>query len=141
MLVVLTDRRLLIGQAKQGLRSKAGLRRVLGEVPLDRIQAIEPTKVGKDRWSPRSFNRLGLICLALLLVLTRGSDAVDRSWSLLESMPVWLPSLILNGLLTVVCLVGFFAFIAGALLEYLEGCFVVEANLSNGKSISVGVVR
>ena len=135
MLVVLTDRRLLIGQAKGGLRSKCGLRRVLGEVPLDRIEGIEPTKVGRETWSPRSFNRLGLVCLALLWLLAQGQEAVDHDWSLLESTPVWLPNLVLNGLLAVVCLVGFFAFVAGAMGEYLEGCFVVEVNLSNGKSI------
>ena len=135
MLVVLTDRRLLIGQAKRGLRRESGLRRVLGEVPLDHIERIEPTKVGKGSRSVKSYNRLGLVCLGLLWVLTQGADAVDNDSSLLENTPAWLPTLVLDGLFTLVCLVGLFAFIAGAVGKYVEECFVVEANLSNGKSI------
>ena len=125
MLVVLTDRRLLIGQAKRGLRRESGLRRVLGEVPLAHIEGIELTKVGNERRSPPSYNRLGLVCLPLLWVLAEGADAVDDGWS----------TLVLNSLFAVVFIVAFLAFIAGAIGEYLEECFVVEADLSNGKSI------
>ena len=92
---------------------------------MDRIEAIEPTKVAKENRSPRSYNRLGFVCVALLWVLAQGADALDHGW----------PSIVLGGFVAVVCLVGYFAFVAGAVGEYLQKCFVVEARLSNGKSI------
>jgi hypothetical protein len=89
MLVVLTDRRLRVGQVKRGLRSERGLRRVLGEVPLDRIVGIEPTKVSKDVRSAKSYNWLALVCVALVWISGQGADAV-----------VWLPDFVLNIFMT-----------------------------------------
>lgn len=135
MLVVLTDRRLLLGQAKQGLRCERGLRRVLGEVSLDRIVGIEPTKVVKGGPITKSCYRLALVCLALIWVIAQAGEAVDRDWSLLENTPVWLPDLVVNVLGTILCLIGFMAFVVGTIDEYMGKCFVVEVELSNGKSI------
>ena len=121
MLVVLTDRRLLVGQAKRTLRSKSGLRRVLGEVSLDRIEAIEPAKVGNGRRSARWYKRLALGCVALLVALAP-----------LENT---LPNLVFDVFLSVICLLAFGAFVVGMVAEFVEQSFVVEVSLSNGKSI------
>jgi hypothetical protein len=134
VLVVLTDCRLLICQEKRSLRKGRGLRRVLGEVPLDRTEGIEPTKVAKENRSPRSSNRLGFVCLVLLCVLA-GLDTVGHDSSLLENTPVSLPKVVLNGLVAVVCLVAYGSFVIGAIGNYLQKCVVVEVSLSNGKSI------
>jgi hypothetical protein len=125
LLVVMTDRRLLIGQSKRGLRSGGGLQRVLGEVPLDRIVGIEPRKVGRDGPSARWYNRLGFLCMAALWVLARPADAVKEGWT----------DLVLDVLVGVVILVGWFAFMAWAIVDYAAKSFVVETKLSGGKSI------
>ena len=135
MLVVLTGRRLLFGQAKQGLRCQRGLRRVVGEVPLERIVGIEPTKVVKDGPITRSCYGLALVCLALIWVIAQAGEAVNRDWSLLENTPVWLPELVVNVLGTILCLVGFLAYVVGTIDEHMRKCFVVEVSLSTGKSV------
>ncbi len=120
MLVVLTDRRLLVGHAKRTSRCKIDLRRVLGEIPLDRIEGIEPRridKVGRRVWP---YVLLALVSMALLFVL------FDLEHTL--PSPVWW------GLIIAVGLVGQGAAYGTVRGDHVES-LVVDVNLSSGKSI------
>ena len=139
MLVAVTDRRLLVGQANQGLQCERGLRRLLGEVSLDRIVAIERRKVVKDGRSFRSSNRLALVCVASIWLLAQAGNALDRDWSQLENTSVWSTDLLVNVLVILLCLVGFTAFVIGTIDEYLAKRVVMEVELSNGKRIFLQV--
>lgn len=123
VLVVLTDRRLLVGQLKRKLRRKSEVW-ALGEVPLDRIEAIEPRRIDKAGWSARPYIFLALVSLALLFVLL---DLEGR-----------LPDVLFWSLLIVVGLVGqgaAYGMVAGDYGSAEDHNLVLEVRLPNGNCI------
>ena len=129
LLVILTDRRLLVGQAKRTFRRKSGTR-VLGEVPLDRIEEIEPRKIEKVGWSGRPYIFLALLSMALLFVLFELENTLPSS--------VWWSLIIAVGVVNQGAAYGM---LAGDYVHVEKHNFDVEVNLSNGKSILFRLYR
>lgn len=123
MLVVLTDRRLLFGHAKRRFRRKSGLP-FLGEVPLDRIERIEPRKFDKAGWSGRPYVLLAVVSMALLFILFELENTLPNA--------IWWGLIITVGFVSQGAAYGM---VAGDYPNDGKYNFDLKVDLSNGKSI------